>query len=117
MNSECKPVDLSKNPHTLAIAEKKGMKKMKHHHELCGRIDEAQRSNPRMCVMVRKDGSDMRFVSWDHCSETKEYTSTNFRCHSETHFKGVIPPSYFLYCMSRDKDGKSTMHINNMHTK
>jgi hypothetical protein len=117
MNSECKPEDLSKNPHTLAIAEDKGMKPLEKHHELCGRIEEVRRSNPGMCVMVRKDGNNMRVVSWDHCSETKKYTTTSFRCHSETHFEGVIPPSYFLYCMSRDKDGKPTMHINNMHTK
>ena len=100
MNSECKPVDLSKNPHTLAIAEDKGMKPLEKHHELCGRIDEVRRSNPGMCVMVRKDGNNMRVVSRDHCSETKEYTSTSFRCHSEAHFEGEIPPSYFLYCMN-----------------
>ena len=117
MNSECKPVDLSKNPHTLAIAEDEGMKPLEKHHELCGRIEEVRRSNPGMCVMVRTDGNNMRVVGWDHCLETKEYTYTSFRCHSEAHFEGEIPSSYFLYCMSRDKDGKPTIHINNMPTK
>ena len=133
MNSECKPVDLSKNPDKLAIAENKGMKPLEKHHELCGRIEEVQRSNPGMCVMVKKDGNNMCVMSWDqiedkteeqgevqredHCSKIQNYTYTSFRFHSEAHFEGKIPSSYFLYCMSRDKDGKPTIHINNMPTK
>ena len=93
------------------------MQNLEDHFNLCDRIDDFKRKNPGKLILVHTyKGKYMKTMNIKPFidSSIKPFTKTSWRHHSETHFDGIVPSEYFLSMTSVDKDGKRSIHINNI---